>query len=66
MYEIHQMVSQCSGPQQPIVLNQPFLQQKQMVVAALVPPQGGNQENPSQGVNPPISNIFRSDHEVNF
>ena len=34
-------------------------------VAALVPPQGGNQENLVKGGNPPISNIFGLDHEVN-
>ena len=58
MDDIHQMLSQCSGPHQPTVLTQPFSQHQQMVFVDLVPPQGGNQSNPPQGVNPPIANIF--------
>ena len=66
MDDINQMLSQCNGPQQPILLTQPFPQQQQMVVAAPIPPQGGNQANPLQGGNPPISNIFGLAHEVNI
>ena len=62
MDDIHQMLSQHNGKQKNVVLNQPFPQQQKMVVAALVPPQGGNQENPPQGGNPPIANIFGLDH----
>ena len=52
-----------------------FTKTTTMVVAASVPPQrgnwanlprGGNQETPLQGENPPISNIFGLDHEVNI
>ena len=45
MDDIHQMLSQRIGPQQPSLLTQLFPQYKQMVVADLVPPQGGNQAN---------------------
>ena len=48
---IDQMLYQHNGQQQPAVLTQPFPQQQQMVAAALVPQEGGNQANLPQGGN---------------
>ena len=49
MNDIHQILSQRNGPQQPNVLTQHFPQQQQMVFASPIPPQGGNKANLPQG-----------------
>ena len=51
MNEIHQMLSQHNGQQQPVVLTQTFPQHQKMVFAALVPLQGGKQDNLPRGGN---------------